>query len=419
MTDPFEKLRDHEGSMAPESGQWNALSGRLNRRRRRIVGMWFFAGLVGLMGIGSLLYWTTPNESERLFSEKLTEPSSSDLNSDNKTENLKNGVAITQSPQTNEQTGDRNHEKSSLVENDNTKSSLSGSIALKSNDIVNAGHSKTSIDKNNQTGNFTYQTQVAVMASNKEDQNALQEGNTNTSLRIFAEGPFFAEMPNGLFLIGHKSLIKNRALLATETPPIKVKPTREMSLWTGLGVGVLGDLQKSSNAQLASGFLAFQYDFKPPFGVAVRVGLTSEFDHQLEYVYTYSEVFLTRREVTATYSALNVNYIHLAPMLTSAINEKHLLSIGGFYNRIYQARGEKANSNIALESSAKGWGYHGLLNPAEYGISAQYDYALTEQIKLGVNLQYGLSNRLNATYFPNGASAYRRDLRLTLQKRIR
>lgn len=382
--------------------------------------MWFFAGLVGLMGIGSILYWTATDESDQLLAEKSIDSGSNRLNSLDQSQESEKEKTTPQLSSTDEAAIDENQAEALVAESHHSQSNPSEVVAFHSKTSDNSSRSKQLAHRSKRALGITYQAQMSTAAEpHEEDQNASQKGSIQVLMNTLTEGPFFAEMPSGLFLVGQKSRMKDRALLTTETPPIKAKPTREISWWTGLGVGVLGDLQKSSNAQLATGFLAFQYDFRPPFGIVVKAGLTSEFDHQLEYVYTYNEVFLTRREITSTYSALNVNYVHVSPMFTAALNAKHSLSVGGFYNSIYQARGEKGHSNMAVESSQKGWGYHGLLNPTEYGISAQYDYALTEQVKLGVNLQYGLSNRLNTTYFPNGASAYRRALRLTLQKRIR
>ena len=175
----------------------------------------------------------------------------------------------------------------------------------------------------------------------------------------------------------------------------------------------------------AGGYLKLDYYPLRRLGISLQPGFHAEVNQQLSYDYlAQREVFL---ESSEQYVSIVTHRIYSAFAQLSAFyhwGKKQRSGLGGYYNRVLQSHsdisvnGTGRFSNTGVVEVNQG-GYFGLLAPHDFGAYLYHNVRFDPLWEIALEGYWGFSNRINETYYPEASDIRRREVSITLIRRLR
>ena len=386
----FKKLDGYETVVDDKLSEWDKLEAMLpKKRKKRIVWLWLGSVLITL--------WFF-NQNYSTFIERS------------------NGTSINNSINTNKEVNKQRPliVKSKIHESDKIDVNSEGII----NEIDNTKPSLTKLDTKNvkKMGNLTF------MASEELLKNSINQLGIDSSLEI---SQLEYLLVNEISLIPVSQTIPDTVFLLSSIEHA-LKPKGRFTLYGGIRTSILNKLSNldiTEPSYALGGFIQLDYETSNFFGLSLKCGFQSEYNHDLNYSYVSDkEIFFSKSERLNNIKLKQLTAINSQFSVLFNWTPKHVSSIGGYYSHTIQSR-----SDVFVVGSGKYLGenehylsqksYHDLVNSMDVGLYLAQSFRLRPSWLISLELFIGSNNRLNNSYF-NSPGINRKEISLSILKKI-
>lgn len=392
---------------------WNALEKQLNKKRKKDLfwfGTSFFALL--LVSTGGFAMWNSTLSSK--------EP---EMAMHKTFEHKKGGKQLKE----NDENARNHHSGQAVLANDsgeslqhNYSSNKKPSSAVKRNSqALNTTSVASEIFNTNFSSSINGKapSNESLPAINYKDIDEDKNSNINTLALLEFEG-------FNVINVDRVSFKETNSEEKNEKPFVK----NTFNLYGGIKTSSVNKLSPNDKFPYVfetGAFVQLDYSIRRHLGVSLRFGIDTEFGHDLNYSYVSErKTFLHRSDKISNVTMNQVTSSNLHLNFNYRWTEKLVTSIGGYYNFPFLTSSHITESGTGLFASIdneknKVKGYRDLLNSNEFGLSFTQTYRPFDGWGIALGVQSGLSNRLNNSYFLEGASIKRTEFSLMLTKRIK
>lgn len=406
IDDLFRELKGWEKAGSFDEVYWDALDARLNKRKRRLFLWVSLAGLA--LVISGLLIGISGNDpahAERLYKAREEAPTTSTPTP---------SVPITTSPQ-----GEEAGSMPTLPASETTGINEPSSTPVST-------QSQRPDEKTNIPTPSANRSQVTSIArSEPVPEKAAEELGTTSHKAV----------PTASNLISNEPplrLAAKQGALTTDPVDFSIRPWRNLvpppfipyGSWFVQGqLGAVSNLDEGSNmAYVIGGRIQYAYRFKPSWHLETGLGLSAETGHSLIYETHEAHYFINRSERFTSIETRTVLVAEAPIAVGWKIRSRHEVRLGGYVQAVLQSRSQyrvRTTGEFFSDESPDSpqFGYHQLLETWDGGFLTGYRFSLDPTWKIGFEARWGLTNRLNETYF-RGSEIQQRAIVLTLSKCI-